>query len=79
METAKDLSNCLYENHEKIIADWKNGVPENYSGIVRQAIRDLFSEPKRVPSIGRLYDKIPKLKVQDVMRLNISYQADRPF
>ena len=54
-------------------------VPENYSVIIRQAIRNLFLEHNQVPSVSRIYDKISNMKVEHVIHLNIFDDADLPL
>ena len=75
-KTDKDVIDWQYENEENITLERKGEVPENYSVIIRQAIRDLFLERKQVPSVSRIYDKTSKIKVEDVILFNTFDGAD---
>ena len=71
IKTEKDVENWRFKAGENLEIAQKCAVPNNFSIIVRQIIRDTFLAKKKLPTVDHIYEKICDLKVKDVAHLNL--------
>ena len=71
IKTEEDVENWRFKAGENLQVALKCVVPNNFSIIVRQVIRDIFLANKKLPTIDQIYEKICALKVEDVFHLKL--------
>ena len=72
------MENWKFKSGETIKVTQKCAVPDSFSIIVRQVIRDSFPSKEKIPYLDRVYEKIRELRVEDVLHLNLCQGSDIP-
>ena len=71
IKTEKDVENWRFKAGKNLEVARKCAVPNNFSIIARQIIRDTFLAKKKLPTVDHIYEKNSGLKVRDVSHLNL--------
>ena len=65
------VTNWKFQDADNVKRNRSMGVSEKYESVVRQVIRDLFLEKKKVPSLDNILTKLRSLNVSDVVHHNL--------
>lgn len=77
IKTEDDVENWPYEEGYKVTCPRNSQVPDKFIAVIRQVVRDILLEKIKMPTVNEIYERTKKLKVKDVLSLNL-YDEDVP-